>query len=243
MNRFDSNSILVVDKDLNFATKIKEALLLNGGQVSIAKNLEDAQKEFKNKDYDVVICSYDANEENFNKLIDWCRLKLEIVPVFVAMVERKEMGRLLLHHHQISQVLEKTLPLENIVAEISILLFDFQKFHQNMLDVSESRGMYFNLLVNKVGQDVRANEIFEDGVLIASNSDIELGSKAILRIVVHDAGKIENFLFSGFIEEKMDGECLFKVYSIYLHSWNKFMNSLNVRQSKINNFLGKVSGL
>lgn len=243
MKRFDGNSILWVDADYVYAKNFEKILKGDGAQVFYVKTIESAFTKLKTHDFDIIVCNYSGEGDDFYKLVDWCKYNLEIPPVFVALSGLEKVDKLFLHHYQIAEVISKKDELNLNLKKLYYLLFDFDKFYQSMLDISEPRGIFFNLLIDHSYSELKVNEVFEDGALLAVGRPVGLGSKALLRVLVHDSGKVESYLFSGFIEENFEEECLFKVYPIYLSSWGKFLSVLNEKQTRINNILNKVSGL
>jgi len=243
MKRLNGNSLLIIDADQNYSEKVSTYLISLGAQCTYVTSQAEAKLLFKSFDFDLVLCSYYLPDGIIHQLVDWCKCKLETMPVFVVLADIQPMDKSLMSQYTISGHFRKRENPADLLNDLENLLFDFDKFYQGIREMVEPRGIKFEMLVNNKNMEIEGIEIYEKSLLISTQAELDINSQVIVRITVFDGPVMETFLCSGFIGQSSDEGFIFNVYPNYLEAWARFLSKLDKRQFKINAFMKKVSGL
>ncbi len=241
MNRLDGNTILIVESDREILAKLQGELELRGAIVFCTESVDAAISTMEEFDFDVIICSYYLPDGLIHHLVDWCRLYLDQLPIFIALGTSIPADDELLKRHLISGIFSKNLDVEKMIIGLNKFLFDFDKFYQSLLEMIEPRGVQLELMVEEEIMSVQPIEMTGTGVFVSIDKKFQMGTFALLRVSVFDDDYLENFTMVGSLDGVINGGQHFKINESYENTWNKLLNKLQEKQMSITRFLAKVA--
>ncbi len=239
--RLDGNSVLIADADYGFSDQLKESLTLLGANCFQAADLDQAKVLLVKHDFDVIISNYYLSDGIIHELIDWCSVNLESLPIFTCVGYPLPTDCNLSQKHSIADIFSKNDP-QRIATGLSRLLFDFNEFHMNLLELITPKEVVIEILVDRKTYQVKPIEISEETLLFDSPRAFTRGTFGVLKFSILSDDQTQNFIIPGFVEATDASEVLLKINKAYLPNWLKFRTYLNNKQVKISQFLKKASG-
>lgn len=240
--RLDGNSVLIADPDYDFSDQLKISLSELGASCFQADDLDEAKMLLGKHDFDVIISNYYLTDGIIHELIDWCSKNLESLPIFTCVGYPLPTDSNLSKKHSIADIFSKNDP-DRIATGLSRLLFDFNEFHLNLLEIMSPKEITIEILIDKKNYVVKPFEITEETLLFDSPKDFQRGSFVIMKFSLFNDEQTQNFIIPGFVESQDSVGTTLKIDTAYLYNWKKFRNYLESKQVKISQFLKKASGL
>lgn len=241
MMRFDGNNILIVDGDNSFKRNLGSVLESHGANCSFVANIAEAKTILTSYDFDLVIANYYLADGIIHQLIDWSVSHLRSVPIFTCTGYPLAGAREFVQKQAIAEVFSKTDP-EKIIECLSGLLFDFNQFHESLLELIDPQEIRIEV---KVGDDtlvVKPIELSEEHLYFSLEKFVRTGSLGILMFSLQMNEQSEHFVIPGYFEARASGEHVFRIHRHYQASWVRFLNLLSTRQVSITDFLNRVAG-
>jgi hypothetical protein len=241
MMRFDGNSILLVDTDLEFLNHLAAELTGRGVQCFTANDMTSAKDLLCRYDFDLVVANYYLSDGIFYQLIDWCTANLSFLPIFTCVghpfVGESELSR----KHAIAVVFQKG-DVEPILSGISKLLFNFQDFQQGLLEMIEPIEIKIEITVSDYNFLATPAEIHDDHMYLALDREFPTGTFGVLRFGFALADRYQSLIIPGFLDGRSASGERFVVDVRYLGHWKCFLDYLDMKQLNISKFLSKAAG-
>lgn len=241
MNRFDGNTILIAEGDKVFGTQLAEALSFNGATCFYAEDLESAKKLFNKYDFDLVISNYYLSDGVIHQMIDWCSENLLTMPIFTCVGYPLAGDCGLSQKHSISDVFSKN-DSRRIMTGLSKLLFDFNQFHESLLEMITPTEVLIEIQIGLSSFLVRPIELNNDSMFVQMDCQFTRGSFGVLKFSLGHGEKCQNFIIPGFFENQFSEGQVFKINKKYISSWMKFLAFLDDKQMNITHFMNKAAG-
>lgn len=239
--RLDGNSVLIADPDYDFSDQLMVSLSLLGASCFQADDIDEAKSLLGKHDFDVIVSNYYLSDGIIHELIDWCSKNLESLPLFTCVGYPLPTDSNLSKKHSIADIFSKNDP-DRIAAGLSRLLFDFNEFHLNLLEIMTPKEITIEILVDKKTYMVKPFGISEETLLFDNPQDLQRGTFVIMKFSLLNDEQTQNFIIPGFIESQDLNGTTLKIDTAYLHNWKKFRSYLDSKQVKISQFLKKASG-
>jgi hypothetical protein len=242
MNRFDGNTILIAEGDRVFGTQLAEVLSFKGATCFYAEDLENAQKLFGKYDFDLVISNYYLSDGVIHQMIDWCSENLQTLPIFTCIGYPLAGDCELSQKHSIADVFSKNDP-RRILSGLSKLLFDFNQFHESLLEMISPTEVLIEIQVGISSFIVRPIELNNDSMYVHVDRQFARGTFGVLKFSLGQDENSQNFIIPGFFEGKFSEGQVFRINRKYISNWLKFLAFLDDKQMKITCFMNKAAGL
>lgn len=236
MIRFDGNTFLICDSDKLYGTQLAEVLGKHGAICFFASSVMQSQSLMQKHEFDLVICNYYLADGLIHNLIDWASEHLETLPVFTCFSYPLPGDMALIKKQFIAATFSKSDP-AGLLAGIPNLLFDFQEFHENLLEMETISGISLEIQVGNRTYHADALELMSESIFFHSDEKLVNGMIGVMKISLTFDSKKHQFLIAGTHENSV-----FKVSKSYLPNWNCFLNYLNNRQINITSFMKKAAG-
>ncbi len=241
MNRFDGNTILIADGDKFFGTQLADVLTFNGATCFYSEDIESAKKLFNKYEFDLVISNYYLSDGVIHQLIDWCTHNLRTLPIFTCVGYPLPADSELSLKHSIADTFSKN-DSRRMLTGLSKLLFDFNQFHESLLEIITPTEVLIEIKVGNSSFLVRPLELTNDSMYVHMDRDFTRGTFGILKFSLGIGESSQNFIIPGFFENRFSEGQVFKINKTYLPNWERFLKFLNDRQMDITHFLNKAAG-
>lgn len=237
MIRLDGNTILVADTDKIYGTQLAEVFGVHGAKCFFASDITDAKSLLQKYDFDLIISNYHLPDGIILHLIDWCSHNLNHLPIFTC-TNHPMPGEIDFSHKQsIAEVFSKN-DFPRMLMGISRLLFDFNEFYENLLEMMAPTEIRIEAIVNNKNHVIVPLELTQEGMYIQPEASFKTGSFGILKFSLAYEFQNQNFVIPGNFEGHF-----FKVNANYTVNWEKFLKYLSLRQVNITQFMKKAAGL
>lgn len=240
MIRFDGNSILIIDGDKAYCAQLCEVLKIMGAQCFHAPDICSSKILFKKYEFDLVICNYYLADGIIHQLIDWCGTNLSILPVFTCLGYPMPSDNLLFHKMAIAEVFSKGD--QKMLSRLSNLLFDFNQFHESLLEMITPSEIVVRASVGSKTVEVKPIEVFDEKVFLQSEQKFTQGTHGVLKFSLCFDNQTHSFMIPGFFEGSSSEGVHFRVTANYLSNWQEFLHYLNKKQLNITQFMNKAAG-
>lgn len=236
MIRLDGNTILVADTDKLYGTQLAEVFGVHGAKCFFANDITHAKSLLEKYDFDLIVSNYHLPDGIILHLIDWCSTNLSYLPIFTCTNHPMPSEIDLSHKQSIAEVFSKS-DFPRMLQGISRLLFDFNTFYENLLEMMAPTEIRIEAIVNNRNHLIVPLELTQNGLFIQHDSAFKTGSFAILKFSLSYEIQNQNFVIPGHFEGQF-----FKVNDNYAANWEKFLKYLSLRQVNITQFMNKAAG-
>ena len=240
MIRLDGNAILIADSDSSYGAQLADALSLHGARCFRAEHISEAKFLLKKYDFDLVISNYYLVDGIIHQLIDWSTNNLETLPIFTC-IGYPYPAESFSHQHSIVETFSKN-DSRRILTSLSKLLFDFNQFQENLLEMTSPTEILIELHSGGRTDIVRPIEINDESLYFQYDIVSPKGTFGILKFSILSEAQGENFLIPGYFDGSCSSGQLFMINQKYLTNWARFIKFLNLKQLNITNFLKRASG-
>lgn len=241
MNRFDGNTILIAEGDKIFGTQLAEVLSYHGATCFYAEDLENAKKLFAKYDFDLVISNYYLSDGVIHQMIDWCSDNLRTLPIFTCVGYPLVGDCELSQRHSIADIFTKN-DSRRILTGLSKLLFDFNQFHESLLEMITPTEVLIEIQVGLSSFLVRPIELNNDSMYVQMDCQFGRGTFGVLKFSLGQGENSQNFIIPGFFESQSFEGQLFRINKKYVSNWMKFLTFLDDKQMDITHFMNKAAG-
>lgn len=242
MNRFDGNTILIAESDRDFGAQLAQALSFNGATCFYAEDLKHAQELFGKYDFDLVISNYYLSDGVIHQMIDWCSDNLQTLPIFTCIGYPLAGDCELSQKHSIADVFSKN-DSRRIMSGLTKLLFDFNQFHESLLEMISPTEVLIDIQVGISSFIVRPIELNNDSMYVQLDCQFTRGTFGVLKFSLGQGENSQTFTIPGFFEGQFSEGQVFKINKKYISNWLKFLAFLHDKQMKITYFMNKAAGL
>lgn len=241
MNRFDGNTILIADGDKAFGTQLADVLSYNGATCFYSADLESAKKLFGKYDFDLVISNYYLSDGVIHQMIDWCSDNLRTLPIFTCVGYPLPADSELSQKYSIADVFSKN-DARRMLTGLSKLLFDFNQFHESLLEMVVPTEVIIEIKVGPNSFLVRPIELTADSMFVQMDCNFTRGTFGVLKFSLGQGENSQNFIIPGFFEGQYSEGQMFKINKTYLPNWDRFLKFLDDKQMDITHFMKKAAG-
>ncbi len=241
MGRLAGNTILVVENDESLRFKLQEVIESRGGEVITVNSLKGALRVLAECNFDLIISTYYLPDGLIQQIIDWCRQRLDPLPLFVALGTGLPSDGYLLKRQLISEVFSKLSQPDKIIDGIENLVFDFDSFKMKRDSANVKNNLNVELIIQDQKSDVDITDILDKGIYIKVSKRYSFGTFAILRITFLDSENFDHVTMVGSMDEIVSGGQLFRINEHYGKTWLKLLQKLNERQLGMSNFYAKTA--
>jgi len=241
MARLAGNTILVVENDERLRFKLQEIIESRGGDVITVNSLKGAIRVLAECNFDLIISTYYLPDGLIQQIIEWCRQRLDPLPLFVALGTGLPSDGYLLKRQLISEVFSKLSQPEKIIDGIENLVFDFEGFRARKNSKNFNNDVGIELIIQDQKNDVEITDIMDKGIYVKVTKRYSFGTFAILRITFLDSENFDHVTMIGSMDEIVSGGQLFRINENYGKTWLKLLQKLNERQLGVSNFYAKTA--
>lgn len=241
MNRFDGNTILIADGDRVYGTQLAEVLGKNGAKCFYTENLGGAKKLFLKYDFDLVISNYYLSDGVIHQLIDWCSGNLRTLPIFTCLGYPLPADSELSQKFSIADIFSKS-DSRRMLSGLSALLFDFNAFHESLLEIITPTEILIEIMVGTNSFMVTPLELTSNSMYVQMDSQFTCGTFGILKFSLGNGKNSQSFIIPGSFETGVIEGQIFKINKTYVPNWEKFLKFLDDRQVDITYFMCKAAG-
>lgn len=243
MIRLNGNTILIADSDRAYGAQLKEVLKKHGAQCFVSEDISDSISQMQKYDFDLVISNYYLSDGIIFNLIDWGSENLSTLPIFTCTGYPLPGEIELSHKHAIANIFSKS-DQGGILQGVSNLLFDFQEFHENLLEMMAPSEIMIEVQVGNDRFIVQPLELTQECIFFQIDHPVARGSFGVLKFSLEYENQNHNFVIPGCFEgASSGGGQIFRINKAYQSNWAKFLKFLSLRQVNITAFLKKASGL
>jgi hypothetical protein len=189
-----------------------------------------------------VVANYYLSDGIIHELIDWCEHFLKELPLFTCIGHPLPSDVVFFQKHSIVDVFDKKNP-QKVARGLSELLFNFNEFHESLLELVTPKEISILLLVGGHKLNLWTHEIYDNGLYFQTERSFMGGTFGILKFSLVGDDKIQNFVIPGHVEGQSIDGTLFRINHKYAPKWKQFLTFLNEKQIKVNRFLKRASGL
>lgn len=236
MIRLDGNTILVADTDKLYGTQLAEVLGVHGAKCFFADDISYAKTLMEKYDFDLVVSNYHLPDGIIHHLIDWCSANLSYLPIFTCTNHPMPSEIDLSHKQSIAEIFTKS-DFPRMLQGISRLLFDFNSFYENLLEMMAPTEIRIEAIINNKNHMIVPLELTQEGMFVQPDAIFKSGSFGILKFSLAYEFQNQNFVIPGSFEGQF-----FKVNENYKSNWEKFLKYLSLRQVNITQFMNKAAG-
>lgn len=241
MNRYDGNTILVVDIDRVYGTQLAEVLSSLGAKAFFGSSIAEAKELLLQFDFDIVICNYYLTDGIIFQLIDWSEKNIKTLPIFTAMGNPLPGELDLLRKQSIADVFSKG-DRARMFTGISNLLFDFKEFQGSLQEMISPTEVMIELKVKEERMFVRPIEIADDCIYLLLKQQFQPGMFGIMNFSLREHREVQHFVIPGFFAGQFGGGQQFRINRTYQGHWKIFLDHMQDKQMNISNFLKKAAG-
>ncbi|WPU65784.1 DNA-binding transcriptional response regulator [Peredibacter starrii] len=241
MNRYDGNTILIVDIDRVYGTQLAEVLASQGARTSFGSSIAEAKELLLQFDFDIVISNYYLTDGIIFQLIDWCEKNIRTLPIFTAMGNPLPGELDLLRKQSIADVFSKG-DRNRMFTGISNLLFDFKEFQGNLQEMISPSEVMIELKVKEERMFARPIEIADDCIYLLLKQQFQAGMFGIMNFSLREKKEVQHFVIPGFFAGEFAEGQQFRINRTYQGHWKIFLDHMQDKQMNISNFLKKAAG-